>query len=367
MTDGTTMDITGWSAVSPYGLDTETFAAAVRARRPAMGWADPAGPPGMTARLVPGFDQRAVLGKKGTKGMDRLTGLAVTAVGELLAPGSARQETALVLGTSSGSAKSMMDFTRSSLTAERPFDVDPAAIPSVVMNCAAGQCAIWHGLAGPNTTIAGDRVAGLLGLAYARRLFRAGRAETVLCGAAEEYSAARSWLEFHTGHGVRPAWACGHGVRPAWACGHGVRDGHGVRALGEGAAMLRLEPAGAPGAVATVLAVDSRVGGERGHCRYEMKEILTFSGVPAGQVWAVVTGSGQERAGLDGMFAPDVLARIPPVAELIGDTGATSSVFAIAAALAACAAEPAPRTVVIATTDPGGTVATAVLRIHAKS
>ncbi len=345
MTDGTTMDgtmdITGWSAVSPYGLDTGTFAAAVRARRPAMGWADPAGPPGMTARLVPGFDQRAVLGKKGTKGMDRLTGLAVTAVAELLAPGSARQETALVLGTSSGSAKSMMDFTRGSLTAQRPFDVDPAAIPSVVMNCAAGQCAIWHGLTGPNTTIAGGRVAGLLGLAYARRLLRAGRAETVLCGAAEEYSAARSWLEFHAGHG---------------AC-----------ALGEGAAMLRLEPAGAPGAVATVLAVDSRVGGERGQCRYEMKEILTFSGVPAGQVWAVVTGSGQERACLDGMFAPEVLTRIPPVAELVGDTGATSSVFAIAAALAACAAEPAPRTVVIATTDPGGTVATAVLRIHAKS
>ncbi len=342
--DSGVMDITGWSAVSPYGLATETFAAAVRARRTAMGWADPAGPAGMTAHLVPGFDQRAVLGKRGTKGMDRLTGLAVTAVGQLpaaTAPASSPRGTALVLGTSSGSAKSMMDFTRSSLTAERPFDVDPAAIPSVVMNCAAGQCAIWHGLTGPNATIAGGRIAGLLGLAYARRLFRAGQAETVLCGAAEEYSAARSWLEFHAGHGVR--------------------------ALGEGAAMLRLEPGRASGALATVLAVDSRVGGEGSQCRYDTKKILTFSGIPAGQVWAVVVGTHEERAALDGPFAPDVLTRIPPVSELVGDTGATSSVFAIAAALAACAGEAAPRIVLIACTDPGGTAAAAVLRIHAKN
>ena len=83
---GRNIDITGWSAVSPYGLSTEAFAAAVRAQQPAMSWADPAGPAGMTARLVPNFDQRAVLGKKGTKGMDRLTGLAVTAVGQLLTP-----------------------------------------------------------------------------------------------------------------------------------------------------------------------------------------------------------------------------------------------------------------------------------------
>jgi 3-oxoacyl-[acyl-carrier-protein] synthase II len=358
MTDATTIDITGWSAVSPYGLSTEAFAAAVRAQcpiglglrprrsiglglrwRPAMSWADPAGPAGMTARLVPGFDQRAVLGKKGTKGMDRLTGLAVTAVGQLLTPAPATGTTALVLGTNSGSAKSMMDFTRTSLTAERPFDVDPAAIPSVVMNCAAGQCAIWHGLTGPNTTIAGGRVAGLLGLAYARRLLRAGRARSVLCGAAEEYSAARSWLEFH-----------------AW---------QGARTLGEGAAVLRLEPVGTPGALATVLAVDSLVGGGSNQCRYEIKRVLDFAGITMRQVWAVVTGSGEERAALDGMFAPDVLTRIPPVADLVGDAGATSGVFGIAAALAVGAVEPAPRIAVIAGTDPTGTAAAAVLRLHA--
>lgn len=330
------MDITGWSSVSPYGLDTESFAAAVRVpRRSAMSWADPAGPPGMTARLVPGFDQRAVLGKKGTKGMDRLTGLAITAVGQLVTRAASDGCQALVLGTSSGSAKSMMDFTRSSLTAERPFDVDPAAIPSVVMNCAAGQCAIWHGLAGPNATIAGGRIAGLLGLAYARRLLRAGRAETILCGAAEEYSAARSWLEFHAGQGTGP--------------------------LGEGAAVLRLEPAGTPGALATVLAVDSLVGGGSNTCRYAIERVLGFAGVPVDQVWAVVTGSGEERAALEPMFAADVLSRVPPVADLVGDAGAASSVFGIAAALAVGAG---PRIAVIVGTDPGGTAAAAVLRIR---
>ncbi|MCP5877146.1 hypothetical protein NL390_32295, partial [Klebsiella pneumoniae] len=70
--------------------------------------------------------------------------------------------TALVLGTTTGSAESMMNFTRSSLEAEKPFYVDPALMPNAVMNCAAGQCAIWHQLKGPNTTIAGGRAAGLL-------------------------------------------------------------------------------------------------------------------------------------------------------------------------------------------------------------
>ena len=40
-----------------------------------------------------------------------------------------------------GGVATMTDFTRASLTGERPFDVDPAVIPGVVMNCAAAQCA----------------------------------------------------------------------------------------------------------------------------------------------------------------------------------------------------------------------------------
>jgi 3-oxoacyl-[acyl-carrier-protein] synthase II len=320
------IDITAWSAVSPYGMDASSFATAVRARRPAMRWADPAGPPGTAASLVPGFDQREVLGRKGTKGMDRVTGLAITAVGAISE--AQNRDTALVLGTTGGSVRSAMNFTRASLTAERPFDVDPAVIPSVVMNCAAGHCAIWHGITGPNTTIAGGRAAGLLGLAYARRLLRARRARTVLCGAAEEYSAERSWLTRHE-----------------------------TRVVGEGAAMLRLESSHTRTAdpLATVLAVGSTV-----------REVLERAGVTAGEVWAVVAGSTAERDALAPVFGAAALERVPLVADLAGDTGAVSAVFGIAAALAV-AGEGAdkPRFAVVTAADPSGTAAAAVLRVNA--
>ena len=323
------MDITAWSAVSPYGMDARSFAAAVLARRPAARWADPAGPPGTAASLVPGFDQREVLGRKGTKGMDRVTGLAIAAVGALRPTGhNDKRDTALVLGTTSGSVRSAMNFTRASLTAERPFDVDPAVIPSVVMNCAAGHCAIWHGITGPNTTIAGGRAAGLLGLAYARRLLRARRASTVLCGAAEEYSAERSWLARHE-----------------------------TRVVGEGAAMLRLESSHARTAdpLATVLAVGTTV-----------REVLERAGVMACEVWAVIAGSTAERDALAPVFGAAALERVPVVADLAGDTGAVSAVFGIAAALAvASQAADKPRFAVVTAADPSGTAAAAVLRVNA--
>ena len=272
-----------------------------------------------------------MLGRKGTKGMDRVTGLAVAAVGPL----AAGYDTALVLGTS-GSVRSMMAFTRS----ERPFAVDPAVIPSVVMNCAAGQCAIWNGLTGPNATIAGGRAAGLRGLSYARRLLRAGRARAVLCGAAEEYSAERSWLAYYGavagGPGQYGAVAGGPGQYGAVAGGPGQYGmvaggpGHYGTALGEGAAMLRLEPSGAPGALATVLAVEERVAGGSTTVRCAINRV----GVAAGQVWAV-----------------------------IADSGAATGVFGMAA-LALAAGESGPRIAVVCCADPAGAVAAAVPRLN---
>jgi 3-oxoacyl-[acyl-carrier-protein] synthase II len=327
------MDITAWSAVSPYGVGAQHFAAGIRRQQPAMTWADP---PQAGGHLVPGFDQRTVLGKKGTKGMDRMTGLAVVAVGHLT-QACPEPDAALVLGTTSGSVQSSMAFTRASLTGERPFDVDPATIPSTVMNTPAGQCAIWHGITGPNTTIASGRASGLLGLSYARRLLRAGRARTVLCGAAEEYSPARSWL----------ATACAGPAGPA--------------VLGEGAAVLRLEPEGAAGALATVLAVDSQLD----TAPVVAGRALCQAGIAPGQVWAVVSGTRLERDSLTGMFGHDVLGRMPPVGELIGDTGAVSAVFQLTAALVVAAGQPGPRYVLVLSADPAGTTAVAILRVAA--
>ncbi|MBB1242311.1 3-oxoacyl-ACP synthase, partial [Streptomyces durbertensis] len=329
--------ITAWSAVSPFGIGRDDFRAGLRERRRTAGRPEPvagtgAAGPADEACTVPSFDVRAVLGRKGTRSMDRVTGLAVTTVGALLddternrAVGTG-EGAALALGTTTGSAQSMMDFTRDSLTGEQPFFVDPARFPNTVMNCAAGQSAIWYQLQGPNTTIAGGRTAGLHALNYSRRLLAAGRAQTVLCGAAEEYSTARAWLEHHSGAGVAAGGA----------------------PLGEGCAMLLVEPQAAPGAeagqpvLADVLAVELGVvirDDVRAALSACLERAFRRAGVGAEQVAVVARcgAPGAEGAGESAAVAA-LLDAVPAtdldLIELVGDTGAASAGLQVAGLLA---------------------------------
>ncbi|MFI5805086.1 beta-ketoacyl synthase N-terminal-like domain-containing protein [Streptomyces sp. NPDC051561] len=340
------MNITAWSALSPYGHAAADFTTGVRERK-ATATRVP-GEAGQLGCLVPDFEPRAVLGRKGTRDMDRLTALAVTAVGAVLADGRTETgpDTALVLGTTTGSVQSMTDFTRSSLTGERPYDVEPGVIPNSVMNCAAAQCAIRHRIQGPNTTLAGGRAATLLGLLYARRLLRAGRARTVLCGGAEEYSTARAWLEARS------------------------RDG-APSLLGEGAAVVRLTSDELPGPVtplATVRAVHTRRtpdGGDQAQTvRETVSEALAQAQVAAGDVWAA-TGSGLDPAetrALNVLFPRQAREQLPELGTLLGDTGAASGALQLAAVLASAARAPGAHAV-ITSVDGQGLVAAAVLRM----
>ncbi|OKK04794.1 3-oxoacyl-ACP synthase [Streptomyces sp. CB03234] len=354
--------ITGWSAVSPHGLDAGALAEGLRARRATVAPVDAArwNVPAARAHLVPGFETREVLGKKGTRSMDRVTGLAVAAVGSLLdRPGAAKdsetgERAALVLATSTGSALSMMDFTRSSLTGQRPYDVDPAVMPNAVMNCAAGQCAIWYGIKGPNTTLAGGRAAGLLALNYASRLLAAGRADTVLCAAAEEYSSARYWLEKHSRGAEAPELP-----------------------LGEGAAVLLVQPADAVRpdrpALAEVLAVRSRVATGprvRGALEDCVQDALDAAAVRPEEVWAASPSDAPGMAGhverevLAAMTGTEALDRVPAVGRL-GDLSAASGSFQIAMVLATAADDPsaAGRAALATSVDRDGSLACAVLRL----
>jgi 3-oxoacyl-(acyl-carrier-protein) synthase len=314
-----TLAITAWSAISPYGYGRDAYADGVTGRT------DPSAPlgpewtvPDERACLVPDFDVRERLGGKGTRAMNRISALAVCTAGELIAghePDS-REDTGFVLGTTVGSAQTMMDFTRASLEAEKPSHVEPAKVPGSVMNCAAGQAAIWHRLRGPNATIAAGRATGLVALNYARRLLLAGRATQVLCGAAEEYTHARSWLDHHR----RPA--------PDRAV------------LGEGCAMLLLgqaQPADRP--LATLVAVRSRMclDDDPGRVVPAMvRGLLTEHGVAPDAVWAA---SGDRSDALREVVGDEPVDRVPDMA-LIGDTGSASALFQLTALLSVAATDP---------------------------
>ncbi|MFF8814018.1 beta-ketoacyl synthase N-terminal-like domain-containing protein [Streptomyces pactum] len=360
--------ITGWSAVSPYGIGREAFEEGFRSGRsttvPLAGedWlgedrAD------TEACLVPGFVIKEVLGKKGTRAMDRVTGLVVTTVGKLLdttggpLPSEVTDaDTALVLGTTHGSAKSMVDITRDTLTDEKPYYINTAHIPNAIGNASAGMCAIWYGLKGPNTTLAAGRCSGLYALNYGRRLLAAGRAKTVLCGAAEEYTTDRSWLEWHS---------------------RGADEAGTV--LGEGCAMVSLRAASADGrgdddALAEVVGVTAGVVGPDGvaaSLETVVGNALRRAGISRDQLWAVSASAPAGEAGraemkaLDALFGDlDLLTLGRP--GLIGDTSAATSAFQLVATLTAAqdSARAAGRVAVITSVDRDGALGCALLRLR---
>lgn len=352
--------VSGWSAVSPFGVGTASFSSGLAGgvaapARPDEEWG-PVPAPGEHL-LVPDFSAREALGKKGTRSMDRVSALAVTTVRELLSADERHREVAtgeraaLVLGTTTGSVKSMMDITRDTLIHEKPFYIDAARIPNAIMNSAAAQCAIWHELRGPNTTVAGGRVAPLFAMRYAMRLLEADRAGAVLCGGAEEFSAARAWLEHHGRTEPEP----------------------GV--LSEGCALFLLErDVTGAGNRAEVLAVETGVHG--GTDAEEMmlaclRRAFERAGVSPADVWAVSavpcgeTLGAAENAALDAVVDPSV--RRVPEGMPWGDAGAVTAAFQLAAVLAEADRDPAAtgRVAVVTTMDRDGVLGCALLRMGA--
>ncbi|MEU9359828.1 beta-ketoacyl synthase N-terminal-like domain-containing protein [Streptomyces sp. NPDC048301] len=344
-----------WSAVSPFGPDSESYGSGLRRGESALHDVDQETWPGPYTRAatVPGFSAAEALGKKGTRTMDRVTALAVTTVGRLMeacGPDLAehRERTGLVLGTGSGSVQSIMDFTRDSLTGDKPYHVDPARFPNTVMNRATGQSAIWHGIKGPNTTIAGGWLTGLLALSYAARLFRGGHCDRVLCGAAEEYSVQRAWLEWHSAK---------DGSRPA---------------LGEGGAAWLLETEGAAHEagrtpLARLRATRFRTYHAPGDAAATLtrcvQDALADAGVTPSEVGLVAPlgTSGEEEAVRAALGAREV--RWLRVRPLLGDTSAAATGFQTAAVLAASedGLLPSGTAALITGIDRDGTVGCAVL------
>src|SRR3954470_11147859 len=180
------VSVTDWAALSGLGVGRDDFARGFLA----AGGSDPGG------QLVEDFDPTEMLGRKGTRTLDRMTAQVIATAGMVLAgqpdAPEVRARIGLVLGTSTGSVQSITEFTRDTFVRERPYLVNPANFPSTVMNNAAGRTAIWYGVRGPNSTIAAGHLTGLVALRYASRLIRLGYVDTLLVGAVEEVSEAVS-------------------------------------------------------------------------------------------------------------------------------------------------------------------------------
>jgi 3-oxoacyl-[acyl-carrier-protein] synthase II len=340
--------ITAWETLSPLGCGADEHARRMRDRTPVNG-----GGPGVVA----GFDVRQALGSRGTRSMCRATGLAVATTGQLLARASlasgrrtryADDEIGLVLATSDN-VQTLVEYNRDTWIRSRPYDVDPAQVPVLLMNVHASQCAIWHRLKGPNSTICGGHLGCLLALSYARRLQRRGHARAVLCGAVEEYS------------GTRAAYVAARaGDRPR-------------RPLGEGCVLFLLEDgdmvAGARSVLGEVLAVEFGFAQHDGAVRHAIVECLrralATAQMTAAQVVAVAPSPAldargdAERAAITEVFG--AVRLLSGSLDALGDTHAVCAAFQIVELLADRGS--AGAVAAVTATDTEGRVGCALLRM----
>ncbi|HTB49660.1 MAG TPA: beta-ketoacyl synthase N-terminal-like domain-containing protein [Solirubrobacteraceae bacterium] len=364
----TALAVTGMGVVAPPGVGREAFtralAGTVRATVSTNGdGSSPASP-----REVQDFDVRAQLGRKGTSSFDRGTSIALVACREaledsaLLAHEGSRERIGVSLGTTTGSLRSMSDYTRDTLVEERPYLVNPVLFPNTVINCASGQAAIRHGLHGANSTLAAGNVAFLGVMRHAERAVRLGHLDATLAGAVEELSPHRAlWTRHARTNGTSPP-------------------------PGEGAVVLVLERADAARAAGRHLDAELGAvvsgfcpGGEQrgdivGALTHSLRQALDRAGVRPSEIaliaWSAPSESAVPHAGEQA--ASVVLGDASPervsVEDITGDCGAASTALQVAAILSRHRDEPArdgQASLVFGWTSDGG-LAAAVLRGHSR-
>jgi 3-oxoacyl-[acyl-carrier-protein] synthase II len=193
--------------------------------------------PGYRVAEVPGFDAQNYLKTGNVRPLDRTGRLALVGVELALADSGwtterrVAQPVGLILGTMFCSVRTIGEFDRRAQQAG-PEYASPMDFSNTVLNAAAGQVAIWQKLRGINTTVSAGASSGVQAIGYAMQMIRAGRADALMAGGAEE-------ICYESFHGSRQAARLaapngGGGPRPFDAARSGI-------GMGEGAAFLALE------------------------------------------------------------------------------------------------------------------------------
>ncbi|MFE2496832.1 beta-ketoacyl synthase N-terminal-like domain-containing protein [Streptomyces scopuliridis] len=332
--------ITGHGVVSPAGIGLDALAEALRGTRepcadPAQLPLGPAEADGLpdSLRVVPEFRLADHVGRKGTRHLDRTTGLGLAACALLRsAAGTADDDpswssTGVVLGSTSGSVRSGSEFARDTHVHDRPFLVDAARFPNTVMNSCTGQIAIWNGLHGINATLSGGTTAALAAFRYARNALDRGHAERLLVGGVEELSPQTAW-----------GWAASGALTQGFPTGEGcalfaVRDAEAARRDGTPvlAELLASETAFAP---------EGTRPGVAGVLAACVTRALERSGIDPSEVGAVSLGAtglvgleGAERRAVRRALGGRSVTEIR-VKDITGEAYSADGAFQLAAVLA---------------------------------
>lgn len=188
---------------------------------------------------ITNFDTKEILGNKGIRTFDRLTGLTLAASKLALDDASILREEAIknkmgvVVGTMLGSIRSISEFDKELIT-EGPRYVNPMNFPRTLNSSPASEISIRYGMKGLNSTLSTGFSAGLDAIGYAAELLNSGRIDAVLVGGTEELCI-QTFLGFY-----KSGFLSGskNGKKEVSAPFDKMRNGI---ILGEGACMLVLE------------------------------------------------------------------------------------------------------------------------------
>ena len=336
---------TGVGVVSPLGIGKAAFwRGLVEGRRGIAPLSLFEAGEGRWAAELKDFSPEELLGAKGLRLLDRLTRIALTAAALALQDaglaGSAPERTGVVLSSTCGSPASRSAFYLDAL--EAGFrGLNPALFANTVVNSPASQVAIRFGLRGPNATVAAGFGGGVDALEYAADLLRAGRAEVILAGGAEELGE----LAFHSFE--RAGFCAPPGAEPPpGPYARGRRGG----LLGEGGAVLVLETAAgarrrgaaplaeyAGGAAATAPAAYGRYDGRGRALATAVRGALLQSRTAGADITWVAAGANGALVG-DAAEARVLRAALGAAPAVSASKGALGETFSAGAAFQAATA-----------------------------
>ena len=354
------LEITGCGVVSPAGLGLDPLGEALRSGRP--GCSDPAQLPGEERvpepiRVVPDLRAADHLGRKGTRNLDRTTVLGLVASKLALEddPSTAEEEPSrvgVVMGSSTGSVRSSAEFARDTFVQDEPYLVNPGHFPNTVMNCCAGQIAIWNSLQGINVTVAGGQLSTLFAMRYARNALSQDAASRLLVGGVEELSAQSA---------------------QAWRSTEALPSD---TAVGEGCAVFVVEPANGRTGIASLLACEVGFSGTA-DLRPRLADGLTAcveralarSGVSPEEVSLVALSAAPDSTEhrIEERALGAVLGTVPKrltIKEIVGECYSASGAMQLAGLLASWRAEPPrePVTALVTSVGRDGNVGCLVVR-----
>lgn len=185
--------VTGMGAITPLGLNVETFFENIKAGNHGFGIIsrfDASGYKAHVAAEVKGFSAKEFMDFKAAKRMEPFSQYAVAAAGEAIGQAGLdmEKEDAYRVGCSIGSGIGSLEVVEreyTKLTQKGPNRVNPLMVPLMISNMAAGNVSIAYGLKGKSLNVVTACATGTHSIGEAYRSIQAGDAEVMIAGGTE--------------------------------------------------------------------------------------------------------------------------------------------------------------------------------------